>query len=153
MRFGVHRCLLLVDGVVDVQVDESVEVAGPAVAAGVVADWASIEAGDHGDEAVDVALLGDAGLVQQLDRRGPSASSASAYDSGDGSKPGTWRWNSSSQRAGSSTAKSTNAPMTLLQRGARVRGSVELRRAARAAAGCRRRTSRRTSACLESKYS
>ena len=56
------------DRVVDVEVDEPVEVTGPAVAAGVVAHLRFHEARGDGDDAVDVALVGDAGVVQQLDQ-------------------------------------------------------------------------------------
>ena len=55
----------------------------------------------------------------------PSASSASAYDSGEGVKPGRCRWKSSSYRAWSSTAKATNRAQVLLQRGAGIGGEVE----------------------------
>ena len=51
------------DGVVDVEIDEAVEVAGPAVAAGVVAHLRFHEPRGDGDDAVDVTLVGDAGLV------------------------------------------------------------------------------------------
>src|ERR1035437_5904772 len=52
--------------VVDIQIDETVEVTNPAVAAGVITDLRLHESGDDGHDAVDVSLFGNAGLVDQL---------------------------------------------------------------------------------------
>src|SRR4051794_13172993 len=60
----------LVDGVVDEEVDEAVEVAEPAAPAGVVGQLGVDEAGRYGDDAVDVALARDACVVQEGDEAG-----------------------------------------------------------------------------------
>ena len=126
--------------------------AGPAVAAGVVADLRVDEAGDHGDEAVDVALSARRRPpCSSVDRPRRAPASASAYDSGDGSKPGIGRWNSSSQRAGSSSAKSTNARMNIFSAARGSRGSFS---ASRRSSSWRLPSANIASysACFESKY-
>ena len=48
------------------EVDQTVEVTRPAVAAGVVGQLRLDETADHGDDAIDVALVRDARFAQQL---------------------------------------------------------------------------------------
>ena len=65
IRFGIMSVCSF-HSIVDVEIDETVEMTGPTVAAGVIARLRLHQAGDHGHDAVDVALFGDAGLVDQL---------------------------------------------------------------------------------------
>ena len=52
--------------VVDIQIDQTVEVTDPTVSAGVIAQLRLHEAGDHGDDAIDVALFGHAGFIDHF---------------------------------------------------------------------------------------
>ena len=132
---------------------ESVEMTGPAVAAGVVADLRVDEAGDHRDEAVDVALaIRRPAACSSVDRAAEHRPRRARTTRATARSPGSWRWKSSSQRAGSSTAKSTKRAHERLHRGPRAR------RAARAASSrsssCRLPSANIASysACFESKY-
>jgi len=93
MRSG-FICSSPCDGVIDQEVGEPVKMAEPAVAARIVAELSLGETGGHGDDAVDVVRPGHPAARISVTAR-PNTYSASAYDSGEGVKPGMGRWNSS----------------------------------------------------------